>query len=236
MSEAQSPEYEEQYAQYRQQSKQDFDQYFTEFERVVQQGSLEEITQYKELFQQLAQGYTEAAGSDPNTEKQQAWRTAAENAQYAAETLGSIADMDTSGFADSLRNAQGSMQNAAGDQDGEDEEKKASMRDHRQRASETSNKLDQMSSQASDVKRMPRRDVEQMRGDMQDMHQNTQSTSSEHRNADEQAGQHYDTALEHMSTASQWGDSVGGCFDQSDSVVEAMRAAAEALGQVSATQ
>ena len=56
----------------------------------------------------------------------------------------------------------------------------------------------------------------------------------EHRNADEQAGEHYDTALEHMNNANQWGDSVGGCFDQSDSVVEAMRAASEALNQVAA--
>ena len=91
-----------------------------------------------------------------------------------------------------------------------------------------------MSSQASDVKRMPRRDVEQMRTDMKDLHQNTQSSSNEHRNADEQAGEHYDTALEHMNNANQWGDSVGGCFDQSDSVVEAMRAAQEALNQVAA--
>ena len=69
---------------------------------------------------------------------------------------------------------------------------------------------------------------------MRDMHQNTQSTSTEHRNADEQAGQHYDTALEHMNNANQWGDSIGGCFDQADGVVEALRAAGEALGQVAA--
>jgi methyl-accepting chemotaxis protein len=153
---------------------------------------------------------------------------------YAAQTLGTINDTDTSGFADSLRNAQGSMQNVSGERDGEDDEKKTSLRDHRQRATETSNRLDQMSGQASDVKRMPRRDVEQMRSDMKDMHQNTQSTSNEHRGADEQAGEHYDTALEHMNNANQWSDSLGGCFDQSDAVVEAMRAAQEALNQVAA--
>jgi hypothetical protein len=234
MSDAVSSEQEQQYGQYRQQSKQDFDQYFTDFERTAQQGSLEEITQWKDLFQQLAQSYNEAAQGDPNNDKQQAWRAAAENMDYAAQTLGTINDMDTSGFADSLRNAQGSMQNVTGERDGEDDEKKASLRDHRQRATETSNRLDQMSGQASDVKRMPRRDVEQMRSDMKDMHQNTQSTSNEHRGADEQAGEHYDTALEHMNNANQWGDSLGGCFDQSDAVVEAMRAAQEALNQVAA--
>jgi len=234
MSDAVSSEQEQQYGQYRQQSKQDFDQYFTDFERTAQQGSLEEITQWKDLFQQLAQSYNEAAQGDPNNEKQQAWRTAAENMDYAAQTLNSINDMDTSGFADSVRNAQGSMQNVSGERDGEDDEKKTSLRDHRQRATETSNRLDQMSGQASDVKRMPRQDVQQMRTDMQDMHQNTQSTSNEHRGADEQAGEHYDTALEHMNNANQWGDSLGGCFDQSDAVVEAMRAAQEALNQVAA--
>jgi hypothetical protein len=234
MSDAGSSEQEQQYAQYRQQSKQDFDQYFSDFERTAQQGSIEDITQWKDLFQQLAQSYNEAAQGDPNNDKQQAWRTAAENMDYAAQTLTAINDMDTSGFADSVRNAQGSMQNVSGERDGEDEEKKTSLRDHRQRATETSNQLEQLSSKASDVKRMPRQDVEQMRNDMRDMHQNTQSTGSEHRNADEQAGEHYDTALEHMNTANQWGDSLGGCFDQSDSVVEAMRAASEALGQVAA--
>jgi len=235
MSDTGTAEYGEQYAQYRQQSKQEFDQYFTDFERTAQQGSLEDITQWKEMLQQLAQSYNEAAQNDPNADKQQAWRTAADNLDYAAQTLTSINDLDTSGFADCLKSAQGSMQNASGERDGEDEEKKAGARDHRQRASETSNKLDQMSGQASDVKRMPRRDVEQMRTDMKDVHQSTQSASSEHRAVDEQAGEHYDTALEHMGNANQWGDSIGGCFDQSDSVVEAMRAAQEALNQV-ATQ
>ena len=37
-----------------------------------------------------------------------------------------------------------------------------------------------------------------------------------------------------MNNANQWGDSLGGCFDQSDAVVEAMRAAQEALNQVAA--
>lgn len=235
MSDTGSSEQEQQYGQYRQQSKQELDQYLTDFERTAQQGSLEDITQWKDLFQQLAQSYNEAAQGDPNNEKHQAWQTAAENLNYAAQTLDSINNLDTSGFADTLRNAQGSMQNASGQRDGEDDEKKASLNEHRQRATETSNRLDQMSSQASDVKRMPRRDVEQMRTDMKDLHQNTQSSSNEHRNADEQAGEHYDTALEHMNNANQWGDSVGGCFDQSDSVVEAMRAAQEALNQV-ATQ
>jgi hypothetical protein len=232
MSDTGTPEYEEQYAQYRQQSKQEFDQYFSDFERTAQQGSLEDITQWKDLFQQLAQSYNEAAQSDPNTDKQQSWRTAAENMDFATQTLDVINNMDTSGFADSVRNAQGSMQNLSGERDGEDEEKKTSLRDHRQRATETSNQLEQLSSKAGDVKRMSRQDVEQMRSEMRDMHQNTQSTSNDHRNADEQAGEHYDTALEHMNTANQWGDSLGGCFDQSDSVVEAMRAASEALGQV----
>jgi len=234
MSDAVSSEQEQQYGQYRQQSKQEFDQYFTDFERTAQQGSLEDITQWKDLFRQLAQSYNEAAQGDPNNENQQAWRAAAENMDYAAQTLDAINGMDTSGFADSVRNAQGSMQNVSGERDGEDDEKKTSLRDHRQRATETSNRLDQMSGQASDVKRMPRRDVEQMRSDMKDMHQNTQSTSNEHRGADEQAGEHYDTALEHMNNANQWGDSLGGCFDQSDAVVEAMRAAQEALNQVAA--
>jgi hypothetical protein len=235
MSDTGTPEFEAQYAQYRQQTKQEFDQYFSDFERTAQQGSLEEITQWKDHFQQLAQSYNEAAQTDPNTEKQQSWRTAAENMEYAAQTLNNINDLDPSGLADSVRNAQGSMQNVSGERDGEDEEKKTSLRDHRQRATETSNQLEQLSSKASDVKRMPRQDVEQMRTDIRDMHQNTQAVGSEHRNADDQAGEHYDTALEHMNTANQWGDSVGGCFDQSDSVVEAMRAASEALGQV-ATQ
>jgi hypothetical protein len=234
MSDTGTAEQEQQYAQYRQQSKQDFDQYFTDFERTAQQGSLEDITQWKDLFQQLAQSYNEAAQGDPNTDKQQAWRSAAENMDYASQTLNNIDGTDTSGLADSLRNAQGSMQNVSGERDGEDDEKKASLRDHRQRATDTSNRLDQMSGQASDVKRLPRRDVEQMRSDMKDLHQNTQSTSNEHRSADEQAGEHYDTALEHMNNANQWGDSLGGCFDQSDAVVEAMRSAQEALNQVAA--
>lgn len=229
-----NPEQEEQYAQYRQQSKQEFDQYFSDFERTVQQGSLEDITQWKDLFGQLAKSYGEAAQSDPKTEKHASWQTAAENMDYASQTLIAIADMDTSGFGDSLRNAQGSMQNLTGERDGEDDEKKTSLRDHRTRASDTSTELEQMSNQASDVKRMPRQDVEKMRGDMRDMHQNTQSNSGDHRNADEQSGEHYDTALDHMNTANQWGDSVGGCFDQSDSVVESMRTTSEALGQVAA--
>ena len=74
-----------------------------------------------------------------------------------------------------------------------------------------------------------------MRTDMRDMHQNTQSTAGEHRNADEQAGEHYDTALDHMNNASQWGVSIGGCFEQSVGVVEALRHAGEALAQVAST-
>ena len=234
MSDTGTAEHEAQYAQYRQQSKQEFDQYFSDFERTAQQGSLEEITQWKDHFQQLAQSYNEAAQNDPNTEKHQAWQSAAENVDYAAQTLGAINDMDTSGFADSLRNAHGSMQNVTGEPDGEDDEKKASLRDHRQRASETSNQLDQLSTKAGDVKRVPRQDVEQMRTDMRDMHQNTHSTSAEHRGADEQSGEHYDTALGHMDTANQWGDSVGGCFEQADRAVEALKATSEALNQVAA--
>jgi hypothetical protein len=234
MTDTASPEYEEQYAQYRQQSKQEFDQHFSDFERTAQQGSLEDIAQWKDLFKQLAQGYGEAAQSDPKDEKRQSWQAAADNTDYAAQTLGAINDMDTSGFADSLRNANGSMQNVTAERDGEDHEKKESLRDHRARASDTSNHLDQMTNQASDIKRASRQDVERMRSDMRDMHQNTQSTGSEHRNADEQAGEHYDTALDHMNTANQWGDSIGGCFEQADGVVEALRTTGEALAQVAA--
>ena len=235
MSDTGSPEYEEQYAQYRQQSKQEFDQYFGDFERTAQQGSLEDITGWKDTFKQLAQGYGEAAQSDPKDDKRQSWQTAADNTDYAAQTLGAIADMDTSGFADSLRNAQGSMRNVTGERDGEDDQKKESLRDHRSRATETSNQLDQMTNQAGDIKRAPRQDVERMRTDMRDLHQNTQSTGSEHRNADDQAGEHYDTALDHMNSANQWGDSIGGCFEQADGVVEALRRTGEALAQVAST-
>ena len=235
MSDTGTAEFEEQYAQYRQQSKQEFDQYFSDFERTAQQGSLEDITGWKDIFKQLAQGYGEAAQSDPKDDKRQSWQAAAENTDYAAQTLGTIADMDTSGFADSLRNAQGSMQNVTGERDGEDDQKKESMRDHRSRASETSNLLDHMTNQAGDIKRASRHDVERMRTDMRDMNQNTQSTGSEHRNADEQAGEHYDTALDHLNNANQWGDSIGGCFEQADGVVEALRRTGEALAQVAST-
>jgi hypothetical protein len=40
------------------------------------------------------------------------------------------------------------------------------------------------------------------------------------------------TALEHMSSANQWAESLGGQFDQTDSVVEALKAASEALSQM----
>jgi len=234
MSDTASPEYEEQYAQYRQQSKQEFDQYFNDFERTVQQGSLEDITQWKDLFQQLGQGYGEAAQADPKEEKRQGWQTAADNTNFAAQTLSAINDVDHSGFADALRSAQESIGNVSNENDGESDEQKSTLRDHRARASETSNQLDQMKNQAGDIKRVQRQDVERMRNDMRDMHQNTQSTSTEHRNADEQAGQHYDTAIQHMDNANQWGDQVGGCFDQSDASVEALKAAGDALGQVAA--
>ena len=235
MSDTGTAEHEEQYAQYRQQSKQEFDQYFSDFERTAQQGSLEEIAQWKDHFQQLAQTYNEAAQNDPNNDKQRAWQSAAENVDYAAQTLGAINDMDTSGFGDSLRNAHGSMQNVSGERDGEDDEKKTSLRDHRQRATETSNQLDQLSSKASDAKRLSRQEVQQMRTDIQDVHQNTHSTSNDHRGADEQAGEHYDTALEHMNTANQWGESLGGCFDQADRAVEALKGASEALNQLASS-
>ncbi len=234
MSDTASPELEEQYAQYRQQSKQEFDQYFNDFERTVQQGSLEDITQWKDLFQQLAQGYGEAAQADPKEEKRQSWQTAAENTNFAAQTLSAINDVDHSGLAESLRSAQESIGNVSNEQDGESEEQKSTLRDHRAKASETHGQLDQMKNQASDIKRVNRQDVERMRNDMRDMHQNTQSVGSEHRNADEQAGQHYDTAVQHMDNANQWGDQVGGCFDQSDASVEALKAAGDALGQVAA--
>ena len=235
MSDTGTAEHEEQYAQYRQQSKQDFDQYFSDFERTAQQGSLEEITGWKDLFKQLAQGYGEAAQSDPKDDKRQSWQAAADNTDQAAQTLGAIDNMDTSGFADSLRNAQGSMQNVTGERDGENDQQKESLRDHRARASETSNQLDQMTSKAGDIKRTSRQDVERMRTDMRDMHQNTQSTGSEHRNADEHAGEHYDTALDHLNNANQWGDSIGGCFEQADGAVEALRRTSEALAQVAST-
>ena len=61
--------------------------------------SCEEITRWKDLFRQLAQSYNEAAQDDPNNEKQHAWRAAAENMDYAAQTLDAINGMDTSGFA-----------------------------------------------------------------------------------------------------------------------------------------
>ena len=187
------------------------------------------------IFQQLAQSYNEAAQSDPNNDKQQAWQAAAENIDYAAQTLGAINDMDTSGFADSLRNAHGSMQNVTGERDGEDDEKKEPARPSssvqpRPRTSSTRCRAKRATSSACRAQ-----EVEQMRTDMQDMHQNTQSTSNEHRNADEQAGEHYDTALEHMNNANQWGDSLGGCFDQADGVVEALRHAGEALAEVAST-
>lgn len=234
MSDTGSPEYEEQYAQYRQQSKQEFDQYFSDFERTVEQGSLEDITQWKDLFKQLAQGYAEAAQSDPKDDKRQSWQTAAESTDFAAETLTAINNLDTAGFSDALRNAQESIGNVSNERDGESEEQKSSLRDHRAKASETHNQLGQMTNQASDIKRVQRQDVERMRSDMRDMHQNTQSVGSEHRNTDEQAGEHYDTAVQHMDSANQWGDSVGGCFDQSDTAVAYLRGAGEALGQVAA--
>jgi len=236
MSDTGNAEMEQQYAQYRQQSKQDFDQYMNDFERAVQQGSIEDITQWKQLFQQLAQSYDEAANGDPDENKRQSWKTAADNLRWAFETLDGIDNMDMSGFGDSIRNAQGSMQNVTGERDDEDEEKKTSLRDHRQRATETNQRLDQLSNKASDVKKMPRQDVNQMRDEIKDVHQTTQSTSSDHRNADEQAGQHYDTALEHMNTANQYGDSLGGCFDTSDEVLRATQTTSEALGQLAATQ
>jgi hypothetical protein len=234
MSDTGSPEYEEQYAQYRQQSKQEFDQYFNDFERTVQQGSLEDITQWKDLFQQLGQGYGEAAQADPKEDKRQSWQTAADNTLFAAQTLSAINDIDHSGLSDALNSAQESIRNVSNEQDGESEEQKTTLRDHRAKASETHSQLDQMKNQASDIKRVNRQDVERMRNDMRDMHQNTQSVGSEHRNADEQAGQHYDTAVQHMDNANQWGDQVGGCFEQSDGAVDALRAAGEALGQVAA--
>lgn len=234
MSDTGSPEYEEQYAQYRQQSKQEFDQYFSDFERTVEQGSLEDITQWKDLFQQLAQGYSQAAQADPKDDKRQSWQTAADSTDFAAQTLGAINDLDTAGFADALRSAQESIGNVSNERDGESEEQKSNLRDHRAKASETHNQLGQMTNQASDIKRVQRHDVERMRNDMRDMHQNTQSVGSEHRNTDEQAGEHYDTAVQHMDNANQWGDSVGGCFDQSDTAVAYLRGAGEALGQVAA--
>ena len=234
MSDTGSPEYEEQYSQYRQQSKQEFDQYFNDFERTVQQGSLEDITQWKDTFTQLARGYAEAAQSDPKEDKRQSWQTAAESTDFAAQTLTAINDIDTAGFADALRGAQEGIRNVSNEQDGENEEKKTSLRDHRAQATETSNQLEQMTNQAGDIKRVQRHDVERMRNDMRDMHQNTQSRSSDHRNADEQAGAHYDTALQHMDNANRWGDSVGGCFEQSDTAVAYLRGAGEALGQVAA--
>jgi hypothetical protein len=232
MSDTSNAEYEQQYAEYRQQTKQDLDRYMSDFEQVAQQGSLDEIAQWKDHFEQLAQGYYEAASTDPNPDMQAMWNTAAENIQWAAQTLSGIADVDPSGFADTLRNAQGSMQNLSSERDDEDEEKKSSLRDHRQKANETMTRLEQMSSSASDIKRMSRNDVMQLRNDMYDLHQNTSSTSSDHRNADEQAGQDYDSALEYMSSANQWGDALGEQFDQTDSVVDALRAASEALGQM----
>src|SRR5262249_8593696 len=153
----------EQYAQYRQQSKQEFDQYFSDFERTVEQGSLEDITQWKDTFTQLAQGYGEAAQSDPKEDKRQSWQTAAESTDYAAQLLTAINDMDTAGFSDALRGAQDSIRNASNEQDGEDEEKKTNLRDHRARANETSTQLEQMSNQAGDIKRVQRHDVERMR-------------------------------------------------------------------------
>src|SRR4029450_8891689 len=101
-------EFEAQYAQYRQQSKQEFDQYFSDFERTAHQGSIEEIVQWKDLFHQLAQGYGDAAQTDPTNDKRQGWQTAADNTGYAATTLNTINERDASGFAHSLRNAQGS--------------------------------------------------------------------------------------------------------------------------------
>src|SRR5436190_24136442 len=124
MSDTASPEYEEQDAQYRLQSKQEFDQYFNDFERTVQQGSLEDITQWKDLFQQLAQGYGEAAQADPKEEKRQSWQTAAENTNVAAQTLSAINDVDHSGFAESLRSAQESIGNISYEPDGESDEQK----------------------------------------------------------------------------------------------------------------
>jgi len=232
MSDTNNAEYEQQYAEYRQQTKQDLDRYVSDFEQVAQQGSLDEIAQWKDHFDQLAQGYYEAASTDPDPDKQAIWNAAAENIQWAAQTLTALADTDTSGFADTLRNAQGSMQNLSAENDDEDDEKKASLRDHRQRAGETTSRLEQMSNSASDVRRLTRAELTQLRNDMQEMFQNASYTSSDHRNADEQAGQHYDTALEHMSSANQWAESLGGQFDQTDSVVEALKAASEALSQM----
>src|SRR5262245_58692055 len=180
--------YEQQDAQDRQQSKQELDQSASDFERTSQEGSLEEIIQWKEHFQQLAQMYAEAAQSDPNEQNRQAWMTAAENMDYAAQTLTAIDGVDTSGLTDSLNNANGSMQNVTGERDDEDDERKATLRDHRQRATETTGKLDQLSNQASNPKGLRRREAEQMRNDIRELHQNTQWNASEHRNADEQAG------------------------------------------------
>lgn len=233
MSDTSNAEYEQQYAEYRQQTKQDLDRYLSDFEQVAQQGSLDDIAQWKDHFEQLAQGYFEAAGLDPDPDKQAMWQTAGEQVQWAAQAVAQIADVDTAGLADTLRNAHGSMQNLSSENDDEDEEKKASLRDHRQRASETTSRLEQMSSTASDARRLTRSELTQLRNDMQEMFQNASYTSSDHRSADEQAGQHYDTALEHMTSANQWGESLGQQFDQTDNVVEALRAASEALGQMS---
>jgi hypothetical protein len=59
------------------------------------------------------------------------------------------------------------MQNLSAENDDEDDEKKASLRDHRQRASETTSRLEQMSNSASDVRRLTRGELTQLRSDMQ---------------------------------------------------------------------